>query len=74
MRNKPNCDNFLLYFRQCCMVEVRQNGSSYSGFPNFGNTLITKITVTKPINQSIIYLNTLRLRAKKLVQNTNVYQ
>ena len=26
------------------------------------------------INQSIIYFNTLRQRAKKLVQNTNVYK
>ena len=28
----------------------------------------------KKINQSIIYFNTLRQRAKKLVQNTNVYK
>ena len=34
----------------------------------------SRYAILQSINQSIIYFNTLRQRAKKLVQNTNVYK
>jgi len=45
---------------------------SFFWFPP--NYLKTYFPVYQSINQSIIYFNTLRQRAKKLVQNTNVYK
>jgi len=57
--------------QECHMICADKSGSNKVVLAVEGTE---NVLVYQSINQSIIYFNTLRQRAKKLVQNTNVYK
>ena len=56
------------------MEEITVNAGYIQPVEESGTSVLKLCTRRTPINQSIIYLNTLRQRAEKLVQNMNVYK
>ena len=69
----PVLENFCRSFSRPNWPPLGLRGWYLSGF--FKTLLPNRpLFLKKKINQSIIYFNTLRQRAKKLVQNTNVYK
>ena len=61
-----NCGKYVYKDHKCYMKKIKVKG---------GYCIVDKNNqCNQSINQSIIYFNTLRQRAIKLVQNTNVYK